>query len=578
MEKLEGLYTISAKDGRMVSVKHRETTTFAAQRADGEGYVTAMYNEDISIDKASAPGATPYYRSWESDDYFYDGARICFMKVDVARGKSARAVVERTYRAPEQFCSIVLVSPYFVKTLSVELRVPAELADGLHVMPYRLPAGMSFSRKAQSDGSVVYRVDASDVDAYSGEPYAPSASVSAPQLFVYGYFRSPQELYSHLRSYCSPDDLGDEEVARVAARLRAIAPSDDMALVDSTLFWVHDNIWYLAVEHGEYGVRPAPAADVLARRAGDCKGSANLLRALLRRNGVDARLVWTGINGYVATDWDSVPALCSGNHMIAAAMLGDSLVFLDGTAAGIPARYVPQGLRGRRVMVENGDEVLMATIPDAATDADTDTLRADYAVEGTDLRGRMERIAGGAARAMLHNILTSVAPAERMAMLERYLRYPKKNVAVSEVEISAPDHAACHNVAATVAEHGSAVRMGDRIMLDIRPIRSIYAEPVPTKGRKHDYMLSGMSGSVYRYRVRLPEGYEPQSLPPRFDVSDRWVEASIAYSYADGVLECEASFKPAAAFVPLAELEARNAALRAVRRASENRIVIVPTK
>lgn len=107
----------------MVSVKHRETTTFAAQRADGEGYVTAMYNEDISIDKASAPGATPYYRSWESDDYFYDGARICFMKVDVARGKSARAVVERTYRAPEQFCSIVLVSPYFVKTLSVELRV-----------------------------------------------------------------------------------------------------------------------------------------------------------------------------------------------------------------------------------------------------------------------------------------------------------------------------------------------------------------------------------------------------------------------------------------------------------------------
>ena len=56
----------------------------------------------------------------------------------------------------------------------------------------------------------------------------------------------------------------------------------DSGRIADTFAWVQSNIRYVAYEEGDAGQRPDTPAEVLRKRYGDCKGSAALMRALLR--------------------------------------------------------------------------------------------------------------------------------------------------------------------------------------------------------------------------------------------------------------------------------------------------------
>ena len=402
----------------MTGVKSSENMVFTARRADDYADVSAIYNEDITIDKASAPNATPYYRSMESDDFFYDGSRICFMRVPLKQGKKTRVVFERTFKAPEQFCRLGLWQRFHTLSSTTIIKVPAALAGRIYVKPYRFREGMTLNADTLPDGAIHYTITATDIAPLRKEPGAPSPAISEPHIMIGGYFADTDELYSHLASFVSePEDYG-ADISALAAELRAKA-ADDQSLIDTTAAWVRHNIRYLAIEHGEYGVRPAEASQVLAHKAGDCKGSANLIKALLKSNGIDARLVWIGTEGKIATGWTEFPALSSGNHMIAAAMLGDSIIYLDGTTAYCPPGYLPPWLRRRSVLIENGDRPLLSSVPDACRERDTDTLVARFRIDGTELKGTIERRASGVIHMALQQTLSNMPPKQH-----RYIRAP----------------------------------------------------------------------------------------------------------------------------------------------------------
>lgn len=561
----------------MTGVKSSETTVFLAQRADGNATAYAFYDENTTIDKASAPGAKPYYRTSEDDLVFYDGTRICVMQVPLKQGKKTKAVFERTFKTPEQFCNLSLSSPYHTVSSTTVVRVPAALAASIYVRPYRFRDGMTLRADTLSDGAINYTVTCNDVPPLEREPGAPHAQVSEPRLLIGGYFADTDALYRYLSSFISDNEEYSADLSALASDLRLRADSD-IALIDSTAAWVRSNIRYLAIEHGEYGQRPAAASDVLARKAGDCKGSANLIKALLKSNGLDARLVWVGTEGHTATSWEEFPALSSGNHMIAAAMCGDSIIYIDGTTYGSPDGYISPGIRKRPVMIENGTHPLLTTIPDTGREADTDTLRAFFTIDGTALSGSIERHAGGIINMSLTGSLSHMTPKERSSFLERYLRYPKKNVTVTDAGITSHAGASVLAIRAAVSENNSARLIGDRILLDLKPVRSPYIETVDTSKRRRDYVQSPVCISVYEYTVELPQGYVPELLPEPFSINDRWIRGYVRYSFENGILQCRAMLEPVEKYVPLESIDERNKSVRTLMRASDTQIALVPSK
>lgn len=395
--------------------------------------------------------------------------------------------------------------------------------------------------------------------------------MTSPQLLVSGYFRSSQELYTYYMNYIPREDPGDAEVAKLAAALKKAAPNNDMALVDSTATWVRRNIRYYAVEYGEYAMRPALPSETLARRSGDCKCSAYLIKSLLEHNGIDARLVWIGTAGRVSHKWDELPALSSGNHMIAAAVVGDSIIYLDGTSSYAHPGYLSKGLRGQQAMIENGDSPLLASVPDYGNAQDTDTLTARYVIEGEDFVGTLTHSCTGDRRSKLLSTLGFLGASNANRFVEKYLRSPKKNIEVADIVTNAPLDSPIAVFSASVRERGAAKNMGTLVMLDLRPIRDFFTDIIDTKDRFCDYEESAMHRNVYDLYVELPSEKEVH-LPEPFSHSDEWFKASIQYSIDGLTIHCHATFEPVAQYVPLADIEARNASLRSIIKASEKRI------
>lgn len=571
------VFTIKEKDGKIASVKSECKTFYVATEKDGYADAIVSYNDNITIDKASAPDSKPYYRSWNSPDVFYDGAKICYLHVPLKKGKKVPVSFNQTYRLPEHFCDVTLPSNAYMKRhATTVVKVPARLADRIKVTPFKFTDNIRLTSEKAPDGSVTYTVKATDLQPWRHEPSSPSPSVSAPQIIITGHFADTGELYRYLRSYCDDNEPDSPELDAVAAQIKANADTPQ-ALADSTAAWVRHNIRYLAIEHGEYAFRPTPAAEVLSHRAGDCKGSANLIKALLRKNGLDGRLVWIGTAGKTAFDWDDVPALSSGNHVIAACQMPDSIIYLDGTTTWASPGYIPPSIRGRRVIVEDGDNHILSNVPDTGLEDDREEITAHYIIDGNDLTGETEVRLSGVNKMSYLSALASREPRDRQKLTNRILAYPKSSTEVSDAITDCDLSLQTVTITGKVRDVNGAQRISDKIYVDLQPIRDALFTLADTTGRSRDYKLPFGYRARYDISVRIPEGYTIKTLPEPMLIDNDWHKASMKYTAENDTLRCVVEIATGDTTTPQPLIATRNEAVRAMRRQADMKLVLTKT-
>lgn len=564
-------YEIKDNHGEISCVKVIDETTYSALRSDSYADALTMYNDHISVDKASAPGAKAYYRSWESSDVFYDGSRICYMRVPLKKGKKAKATFNLTYKDPEHFCRILLVSPYYTFNSKTVVRVPASLAARIHVTPRNLADDITFRSETLSDGSVTYTAETSNRQRYPVDPGAPSLAVSAPQLIVTGAFRDLGSLYRYIKKFAGNEEY-DASLTKLASDIAARC-KDRKAVIDSITDWVRPNIRYLAIEHGEYAFRPDDASEVLRKRAGDCKGSANLIKALLRLNGLDGRLVWIGTRDEAPYDWDSVPALCSGNHVIAACMLPDTILYIDGTATWARPGYIPPSIRGRKALIEDDENYILSVVPDPGTKEDSEHLTADFRIEGGSLKGKISLTLSGVRRVEFLATYANSEPRDRDMICKKILAFPKKNSEVADVSVTYGDTAV--TLSAEIEERYSVTESGDKIYLDLRPMREAMMDATDTSARRAGLEVPYGYVSSYVYSIRIPEGYRIESVPESVTINDDWHKGTLSYTVEEDRIQCRCEVSTKSLSAEREEIPKRNKGILTLKKASDSQLTLV---
>ncbi len=570
------IYHLREKNGRLSGVKAVDTKTFLARRADDTAFAMTFFNNDISVDKASAPGAKPQYRAWESDDLFYDGSRVCYLKVPLKKGKETRAVMERTYKTPEQFCEIILTSPYYTENARYEINVPSKLAAAINVTPMHLPEGVRLQREVSGNGDVTYTVNLVSRNGSRNEPLAPSPSISSPKLMITGLFKDVAELYSFMHATILPDDGDTGPLAAQAAAL-VEGLDNDFDRTATIANWVRTNIRYLAVEHGEYAFRPDHASAVFQKRYGDCKGSANLIKAMLRSVGIDGRLVWIGTAGHVDTDWTEIPSVASGNHMIAAAVLPDTILYLDGTASYCPRGYYPPGITGRQVIIENEDSFIISRVPENPPGSDMYNFNASFRVDGSDLTGSVEHRLNGVYRYTFENAYNGRDASRRDDFVRAYLAPPKRTVEWGTITIAeGNDDDSETRLTADVTEKKAVNSVGDKIYLDLRPLRNITLKPVVEKGRTKGIRLTSGFKMTVGIDVAVPDGYmlDPESEGRR-EIDSPWFKGWVRAEATPDGIRCTAEVTTGNTEVPLCAVPEWNKALRELINTSNTQIALI---
>lgn len=574
ISRMTETYTLKAgKNGRLGEVRAVTSRTYEARRADGRVLACEFYSSETPITKATAPGVKPVYKSMESGNMFFTGSRICAFPLELKKGKPVTVRFEKNYEALEQFGTIPVAETAFVLQGRYEVIVPQSLAGVIAVEACDLPATASFTTSTDKSGNIVYAVDVTDLPLFEDEDYAAPAISTAPRMIVSGMFPTISDLYAFNRSHID-DSEPESEVAELARSITASC-GDDLGRIDAIASWVRQNIRYVGIEHGDYGKRPDSAGNVLAKRFGDCKGSANLIRQMMRACGIDGRLVWIGTRGDVIGPFSRYKAFGCANHMIAAAVINDSIVYVDGTLSFAPRRFIPYHIAGQEAIVEAGDSCLLTTLPPYDADRYVTETTGRFAIDGKCLTGDIAMKLRGHDRMMFENTITSLNTNKRTSFCQVYLAQTKSATYTDITNSTDAPDADVTLLTARESDSKAVVPAGSKLYVSLHPLRNWLLTPVDTDGRRRQVSTGTPYSMSTSMTLEIPEGYAVGRLPEDTDIDNVWFNGSMRYRREGNTVTVTGTLRGVATEAPLADIAAWNEAVKEISRVNNDAIILI---
>lgn len=573
IESMTDVYRLlPTKDGNAVEkVQHESQMVFRANRVADTGQALAYYSDDVKIDKAS--GGSVVYGPFMGEDIFFSDSRGCLISVPLkGAGARGKASYKRTFTKPEFFCKVLLAEPYEVERAEITFEIPAGLESRYRIKELNIPADM-MQVSEERKGNVVRKTYVfNDVKRYKVHSDAPSVNVTAPQLLILGHFADEHDVYRYVRGYTLDPDPDAGAVERMARELTADCVTE-AAKIDAVNDFVHRSIRYVAVEHGELGHRPDAPSEVLRKRYGDCKGSAALMRALLRSAGVDARLAWVGTTS-VESDWTDVPNVSSGNHMITAVMTGDSILYLDGTATNHPVGLVPQGIHGAQALIEDGDErCIVGRLPEMTS---VESRRAEEVSmelgDGGDVKVSGRIMLSGLCHAAFASANDATLPGKRAELYNRVLSGVLAGCRSEDARYEAGERETV--ISGTGVVSGAVKNAGGEMYVDMNPVPELASGKFDMEERTVPGYYGGIRSQDYKVRLKVPAGYSAGSLPKDVTVDNDWISGSVSTTSTDGEVVRHVRIEVKRRDVATEHLTRFNADLQKMVRACNAKVVL----
>ncbi|MGK0185864.1 MAG: hypothetical protein ACI9R3_001647 [Verrucomicrobiales bacterium] len=388
-----------------------------------------------------------------------------------------------------------------------------------------------------ANGRVRYEWVADQIQAKVHESGEPPLFQEGPVMMI-STLSEWSELGNWFADYL--EELDSPESAPMAAALEESAGDihdDPLARIAELFRFVSQDIRYVALEFGRGGYCPRDAGTVIETRYGDCKDKANLLRELLKREGIHSRIALIDTRHAGGIDHE-IPSPYYFNHAILAVDVpgSDQPVFCDPTLRGCPFGLLTPYCGDRdTLLVETDGSVEWKTTPEQPIDDSKFT--SDLRLEpGGGYSGWITFSQSGFFGHVIKFRMERATYATRTQLVQRSVLRFLKDITIIDAEllpIPEGDQVSCllraYVIHAGAAVTGSSTR--ERINALIGATRS-----PATNTRIRRTALFSMIGTMHQKAIlHLPEGWTVLDLPdplrrevPGFKFSLEWQEADDA--------------------------------------------------
>jgi hypothetical protein len=320
----------------------------------------------------------------------------------------------------------------------------------------------------------------------------------------------------------------DPSVIKQKAQEITAKCKDDLQKIKAVLYWVHNNIRYVAFEDGIAGFKPDEAQNVLKKKYGDCKGMANLTKELLTSLGFDARLTWIGTN-HIAYDY-STPSLCVDNHMICCLNYKGQRYFLDGTESFLPFSQYAERIQGRQVLIENGDNYILDHVPTTTWQQNLCSAKEDMSIRNEELFGPVTYLYHGESKEELMSGIHAVKNDKLNTVLELYLTNNNKNYQATGITYSDLNETEGDLSIKFSAVNKGAVSLFDKDMyIDVDYNKTFNKTSIDTNRYAKEYRFAYKYNYETETNLEIPAGYKVSTLPANLDYDDPNFHFSISF-------------------------------------------------
>ena len=391
--------------------------------------------------------------------------------------------------------------------------------------------------------------------------YAPAqgAPLNATGARSFGNWTDVSRWYSELADQQSIPD------AAIAAKARelTVGAKTELERVRAIARYVQ-SLQYISIQIGVGRFRPHAAAEVFAKRYGDCKDKANLMRALLKAINIEAYpvLIYSGDPTYVREEWVSPRQF---NHCIIAVKVADAtqaatvvqhpqlgrLLIFDATDDDTPVGDLPEDEQNSFALVAAGDAGALLRMPTTPPEANQLERQAEISLDanGSVTVTVRERAAGQSAvrfRRQFHRL----ARPEYNQMIADWVTRGASGAQVTKVEPADNNSDGRFALDVEFAAAGYGQLMQDRLLVFKAAIVSRRESLFLTApARKHPVVLD-----PYAYtetvNVKLPAGFDVDELPDAVKLDASFGSYAATYAVKDGQLHFTRTLVQRAATIP----------------------------
>ncbi len=578
-----------ADDGAPTAVIETRRDIYVALKENVKAVATCFYDDYSEIEKHKVTG-TGYFSKrgsqrcgdYEIDGIFYHDARVCeFLLQFSEAGQYLTVETRKVYHDVKYFASVPLYSPYLLHLRKVRFHIPNGLDldfrernfDGFNI---------TSERPISDDSGVgILRYEAGKIPASRDLDHLPSNQCCYPYLVVLtkGYTRSGEyvplidnldRLYAWYHSLVS-DDPASAELQTLTDDL-VEGKTSDSDRIAAVYYWVQDKIRYIAFENGPAAFVPEKPDVVRQNRYGDCKGMANLTRAMLRHLGYDARLCWIYTGG--GCNYETLPTIATHNHCICAVMLDDSLRFLDPTVDYTVLSGINEGIQGKEAMVEDGENYLLATVPATPDSVNLKRVTNRIALDGGKLRVEGKITLRGIEKKQFQYFSNHLNAELKDKLVDFFITHIDNNFRLTDVFTPSADTMTPQfDITYDMEVSNNVLDLGDEMLLSLDFYRELQEAKIDTL-RPFRYDLNYRRVLQQEVSFVIPEGMAVKKLPDSLYIENPKYTFSAGYSAGDSVLVYRKSLALHESLLDPADIEDWNDAVDALKTFYNEMIVL----
>lgn len=486
---------------------------------------TSVQNITKRTDRKKKIKVKPIISDYESDGIFHSDLKLCYFDhIFKESGETIRFQYEKLFTDPKFLDPLYFNDIHTIGYSKIVIKKPTWLK--LDLKAFNFDQENPAVEVTQQDGTetATYLMEAvKSIPEFAHSPQRNKLNahlILIPTSYTYQgksirLMNEVSDLYDWYAALVRQIGNENESLKALVANLIA-DQTGDLEKIKAIYYWVQDHIRYIAFENGIMGFRPETCQKVLNDKYGDCKGMANLTKEMLKIAGYDARLTWLGTND-LPYDY-SMPSLLVDNHMICTVLLEDEKIYLDATEKYADLYNYAYRIRGKEVLIEDGDNYMIEKIPASDYRMNKEQYLHEFDLKGDQLVGKGKYSLEGNRKTWLLYSLSTIPEGEWDKSLKNFLQNDDKNIKLSisnQPDLANRDETPIFEYDITVANR--VIDLGDEIYVNPEIEYEFYKFEMEEE-RDVPYEFSGTYFIEQETILNIPENWDVKYLPEALEI------------------------------------------------------------
>lgn len=584
--KATSSYTFSLA-GSSLSAERKESYQYLALRSNTTFTVRNFFNDKTYIESyslKSESGRTALHDKfcghYQQGDIFYSDAQICAYRFTLSLpGQSARFESTLIYSDPRYLTPVFFHGETPAREREIIISVPRWATIELMEMNFN---GFNVKKNiTEGQDIITYSYVVRDLESFPDDKNLPGYLHFMPHILIltksFDYkgskttiLSSTDDQYKWYASLTSKLVKNYDQLKPIVTDLTKNSKTNEEK-IKAIYYWVQDNIKYIAFEDGLAAFKPEDAHEVYYKRYGDCKGMANLTKAMLTVAGFDARLTWIGTNKIPYTY--AIPSLAVDNHMICSVFDNGKHYILDPTDKYNPIGINGESIQGKQALIENNDTYIISEVKEESIEKYLQESIWNYEVVENRLIGNGKTSMEGENKKMVFNFYNNLEKEDLEKFLKAIVAGGNNPDDFSLKNYSAIDRDNQWNISYDMTLKNQLYLSNKEMYVDLDFVDD-YKEVKLDKERKVPYKFSTKAFKKVRAELSIPVGYKLEHLPKAFRMENEHFFFDMNYTLINNKVVYTKEIKILKNILPVSEFNNWNKAIAGINEFYNDQIIL----